>query len=202
MVLLSFCFVCLLNNFSLSSWFKIGKAVHQGYIFSPCLFNFFAVYIIRNAGLDEEQPEIKVVGKDIDNLRYAYDTTAMAESKMELKSLLMKVKEESEKSGLKPNIQKTKIMVCSPITSWQIDGETMETVTEFIFLGSKITMASDGRHEIKRCLLLGRKAMTNLYSIFKSRDITLSTGVKIVKAVVFPVVMYGCESWTIKKTEH
>ena len=156
---------------------------------------------MRNAGLDEAQGGIKIAGRDINNLRYADDTTPMAESKEELKSLLMKVKEESEKVGLKLNIQKTKIMASDPITSWQIDGEAVETVADFILGGSKITADGDCSHEIKRCLLLGRKVMTNLDSILKSRDITLSTEVHLVKAMVFPVVMYGCESWTIKKAE-
>ena len=153
------------------------------------------------AGLDEAQAGIRIVRKNINNLRYADDTNLMAESEEERKSLLMKVKEESEKVGLKLNVQKTKIMASSPITSWQIDGETMETVTEFIFLGSKITVDDDCNNEIKRCLLLGRKVMTNLDSISKSRDITLPTKVRLVKAMVFPVVSYGCESWTVKKTE-
>ena len=144
---------------------------------------------------------VKKAGRNINNLRYTDDTTLMAESKEKLKSLLMKVKEESEKVGLKLNIQKTKIMASSPITSWQIDGETEETVTDFIFLGSKITANGDFSHEIKRCLLLGRKGMTNLDRIFKSRDITLPTKVHLVKAMIFPVVMYGCESWTIKKAK-
>ena len=144
---------------------------------------------------------IKIARRNINNLRYADDTTLMAESEEELKSLLMKVEEESEKGGLKLNIQKTKIMVSGPITSWEIDGETVETVSDFIFLGSKITADSDCSHEMKRCLLLGRKVMTNLDSIFKSRDITLPTKVRLVKAMVFPVAMYGCESWTIKKAE-
>ena len=157
---------------------------------------------MRNAGLDEAQAGIKIAGRNISNLRNADDTTLMAESEEELSSLLMKVKEESEKVGLKLNIQKTKIMVCGPITSWQIDGKTMETVRDFTFLGSKITADGDCSHEIKRRLLLGRKAMTNLDSILKSRDITLPTKVHIVKPMVFPVVMYGCESWTIKKAEH
>ena len=156
---------------------------------------------MRKAGLEEAQAGIKIDGRNINNLRYADDTTLMAENKEELWSLLMKVKEESEKVGLKFNIQKTKIMASGPITSWQIDGETMETVADFIFLGSKITVDGDCRHEIKRCLLLGRKVMTNLDSILKSRDITLSTKVRLVKAMVFPVLMYGCESWTIKKAE-
>ena len=155
---------------------------------------------MRNAGLDEAQTGIKIAGRNINNLRYADDTTLMAESE-ELKRLLMKVKEESEKIGLKLNIQKTEIMASGPITSWQIDGETMETVTAFIFLGSKITADGDCSHEIKRRLLLGRKVMTNVDSILKSRDITLPTKVHLVKAMVFPVVMYGCESWTIKKAE-
>ena len=152
-----------------------------------------------NARLDEAQAGIKIAGRNINNLRYADDTTLMAESKEELKKLLMKVKEESEKVGLKLNIQKTKIMASGPITSWQIDGEAMETVTDFILGGSKITADGDCSHEIKRHLLLGREVMTNLDSIFKSRDITLPTKVRLVKAMVFPVVMYGCENWTIKK---
>ena len=150
---------------------------------------------MRNSGLDEAQAGIKITGRNI--LRYADDITLMAESKKELNSLLMKVKEESEKAGLKLNIQKTKIMASGPITSWQIDGEKMETAADFIFLGSKITADGDYSHENKRCLILGRKAMTNLDSIFKSRDITLPTKVCIVKAMVFPVVMYRCENWTI-----
>ena len=157
---------------------------------------------MQNSGLDEAQIGIKTAGRNNNNLRYIDDMTLMAECKEELKSLLMKVKEESEKAGLKLNIQKTKIMASSPITSWQIDGETMETVADFIFLGSKITAHGDCSHEIKRCLLLGRKAVTNLGSIFKSRDTTLPTKVCLVKAMVFPVVMYGCESLTIKKAEH
>ena len=153
-----------------------------------------------NAGLDDAQAGIKIARRNINNLRYADDTTLRAESEEELKSLLMKVKEESEKVGLKLNIQKTKIMASSPITSWQIDGETVETVTDIIFLGSKIPADGDWSHEIKRCLLLGRKAM-NLDSVLKSRDITLPTQVCPVKAMFFPVVMYGCESWTMKKAE-
>ena len=156
---------------------------------------------MRNAGLNEAQL-VKVARRNINNLRYADDTTLMAESEEELKTLLMKVKEESEKFGLKLNIQKMKIMVSGPLTSWEIDGDTVQTVADFIFLGSKITADGDCSHEIKRRLLLGRKVMTNLYdSILKSRDITLPTKVRLVKAMVFPVVMYGCESWTIKKTE-
>ena len=157
---------------------------------------------MRNAELDEAQAGIKISRRNINNLRYADDTTLMAESEEELKSLLMKVKEESEKVGLKLNIQKTKIMASGPITSWQRDWETMETMTDFIFWGSRITTGGDCSHEIKRCLLLGRKAMINLDSVLKSRDITLQTKVHLVKAMVFPVVMYGCESWTIKKVEH
>ena len=166
---------------------------------SPCLFNFYAEYILRNAGLDEAQAGIKIARRNINNLRYADDTTFTAESE-ELKSLLMKVKEESEKVGLKPNIQKTKIMASGPITSWQIDGETVETVADIIFLGCKITK-DDCNHEIKRCLLLGRKVMTNLDRILKSRDITLPTKFCLVKAMVFPVVMYACESWRKKPME-
>ena len=157
---------------------------------------------MRNAGLDEAQAGIKIARRNINNLRYADDTTLMAESEEELKSLLMKVKEEREKVGLKLNIQKTKIMASGPITSWEIDGEKMETMSDFILGGSKITTDGDYSHETKRCLLLGRKVMTNLDSIFKSRDITLPTKVYLVKAMVFPVVMYGCESWTVKKAEH
>jgi len=155
---------------------------------------------MRNAGLDEAQAGIKIARRNIHNLRYADDTTLMAESE-ELKSFLMKVKEESENVGLKLNIQKTKIMASGPITSWEIDGETVETMTDFIFLGSKITADGDCSLEIQRCLLLGRKVVTNLDSILKSRDITLPTKIHLVKAMVFPVVMYGCESWTIKKAE-
>ena len=156
---------------------------------------------MRNAGLEEAQAGIKTAGRNINHFRYAYDTTLMAENEEELKSLLMKVKVESENAGLKLNIQKTKFMASGPITSWEIDGETVETVSDFIFWGSKITADGDCSHEIKRHLLLGRKIMTNLDSIFKSRDITLSTKVRLVKAIVFPVVMYGCESWTLKKAE-
>ena len=182
-----------------TDWLQIGKEVCQGCVLSPCLFNLYAEYIMRNSGLDEAQAGIKIAGRNINNLRYADDTTLMAESEEELKSLLIKVKEESEKVGLKLNIQKTKIMASGPITSWQIDGET---VADFIFLGFKITADGDFSHEIKRCLLLGRKVMTNLDSIFKSRDITLRTKVCLINAMVFPVVMYGCEIWTMKKAEH
>ena len=157
---------------------------------------------MRNAGLEEAHAGIKIAGWNINNLTYADDTILTAESEKELKSLLMKVKEESEKVGLKLNIQKTKIMASGPITSWQIDGETVETVSDFILRGSKITADGNCRHEIKRHLLLGRKVLTNLDSILKSRDITLPTKVCLVKAMVFPVVMYGCESWTIKRAEH
>ena len=157
---------------------------------------------MRNAGLDEAQAGIKIAGRNLNNLRYADDTTLMAESEEELKSLLMRVKEESEKIDLKLNIQKTKIMASGPITSWQIAGETVETVSDFIFWGSKITADGNFSNEIKRCLLLGRKVITNLDSIFKSRDITFPTKFRLVKTMVFPVVMYGCESWTVKKAEH
>ena len=161
-----------------------------------------AEYIMRNAGLDEAQAGIKIAGRNINNLRYADDTTLMAESEEELKSLLMEVKEESQKVGLKLNIQKTQITASSPIISWQIDGETMETVTNFILGGSKITANGDCSHEIKRCLLLGRKSVTNLDSVLKSGDITLPTKAYLVRTMVFPVLMYGYESWTIKKAEH
>ena len=157
---------------------------------------------MRNAGLDKAQAGIKIAGRNINNLRYADDTTLMAESEEELQNLLMQVKEESEKVGLKLNIQKTKIMACGPITSWQIDGKRVETVTDISFLGYQVTGDGDCSHEIKRRLLLGRKVMTNLDSILKSRDITLPTKVRLVKAMDFPVVMYGCESWTMKKAEH
>ena len=160
---------------------------------------------MRNTGLDEAQAGIKIAGRNINNLRYANDITLMAQSEEKLKSLLMKVKEEREKVDLKLNIQKTKIMASGPITSWQIDGETVETMADFIYLfilDSKIAADSDCSHEIERCLLLGRKVMTNLDSVLKSRDITLPTRVRLVKAIVFPVVMYGCESWTVKKAEH
>ena len=210
--------------------FQIEKGVRQGCILSICLFNLFFLLLIyffiegqllyrillfsvktqhesaigteditRNARLDKAQAGIKNAGRNINNLRYADDTILMAESKEEIKLFQMKMKEESENAGLKLNIQKVKIMGSGPITSWQIDGETMETVSDFIFLGSKITADGDCSHEIKRCLLLGRKAMTN--SILKSRDISLPTKVCLVKTTVFPVVMYGCESWTLKKSE-
>ena len=175
---------CLLRNLSAGQeatvrtghgtidWFQIGKGVRQGCILSPCLFNLYAEYIMKHTGLEETQAGIKIARRNINNLRYAYDTTLMAESEEELKGLLMKVKEESEKVGLKLNIQKTKIMVSRPITSWQIDGQTVETVADFFWGGSKVTADGDCSHEIKRCLLLGRKAMTNLDSILKSRDIS------------------------------
>ena len=161
---------------------------------SPCLFNLYAEYIVRNTGLEEAQAGIKIAGRNINNLRYADDTTLMAEIEEEIKSFLMKVKVESEKVGLKLNIQKTKILASGPITSWEIDGETVETVSDFVFWGSKIMADGDCSHEIKRHLLLGRKVMTNLDNIFKSRDITLPTKVHLVKAMVFSVIMYGCES--------
>ena len=184
-----------------TDWFKIGKGELKCCILSPCSFNLHAEYIMRNTGLEEAQAGIKIARKNTNSLRYADDTTLMAESKEELKSLWMKVKEESENVGLKFNIQKTKIIASSPITSWQIDGETVEIMANFILGVSKITADGDCSHEIKRCLLLGRKVMTNLDSILRSRDITLLTKVHLVKAIVFPVVMYGCESWTVKKAE-
>ena len=175
-----------------TNWFQIGKGERQGCMLSPCLFDLYAEYITRNAGLDEAQAGIKTAGRNINNLRYADDTTLMAESKEDLKSLLMKVKEERQKVSLKLNIQKTKIMASGPITSWEIYGETVETVSLY-FWGSKVTADGDFSHEIKRGLLLGREVMTNLHSILKSRDITLPTKAHLVKAMVFPVVMYGCE---------
>uniref|UniRef100_A0A8C0A939 Reverse transcriptase domain-containing protein n=1 Tax=Bos mutus grunniens TaxID=30521 RepID=A0A8C0A939_BOSMU len=179
-------------------WFQIGKGVRQGCILSPCLFNLYAEYIMRNGELEEAQAGIKIAGRNVNNLRYADDTTLMAESEEELKSLLMKVKVESEKVGLKLNIQKTKIWSHHFMGNrWGNSGNSVR-----LFWGSKITADGDCSHEIKRCLLLGRKIMTNLDSIFKSRDITLPTKVHLVKAMVFPVVMYGCESWTVKKAEH
>ena len=206
-------FTCLLRNLyaheevtvrtghGTTGWFQIGNGVCQCCILPPCSFNLYAEYIMLNARLDEAQAEIKIAGRNINNLRYADDTTFMAESKEEVKSLLMKIKGESEKVGLKLSIQKTKIMASSPVTSWQIGGETMETVRDFILGGSKITADGDCSQEIKRPLLLGRKAMTNLDSILKSRDIILPTNVHIVKAIVYPIVMYGCENLTIKKAE-
>ena len=182
-----------------TDWFQIGKGVHHGCVLSPCLFNLYAEYITQNARLEEVQAGIKIARRNVNNLKYADDTTLMAESEEELKSLLMKVKEESGKVGLKLNIQKTKIMASSPITSWQIVGETVETVRDFIFLDSKITADGDCSHEVKRHLLLGRKAVTNLDHILKGRDITLPTKVHLVKAIVFPVVMIRCESWTTFK---
>ena len=190
--------VTVRTGHGITDWFQIGKGVRQGCILSHCLFNFYAEYIMRNAGLEETKAGIKISRRNINNLRYADDTTLMAESEEELKSLLMKVKVDSEEVGLKFNIQKTKIMASGLITSWVIDGET---VLDFILGGSKITADGDCSHEIKRRLLLGRKVRTNLDSILKSRDITLPTKVCLVKAMVFPVVMYGCESWTIKNTE-
>ena len=169
-----------------TDWFQTGKGVCQGCILSPCLFNLYAEYIMRNAGLEETQAGIKIAGRNIHNLRYADDTTLMAESEEELKSLLMKVKEESEKGGLNVNVQKTKIMASGPITSWEIFGETVEIVSDFIFLGFKITADGDCSHEMKRRLLLGRKVLTNLDRIFKSRDITLPTKVCLLKPMIFP----------------
>ena len=174
----------------------MGKGVCQGCILLPCLFNLHAEYIMRNAELEEAQAAVKIARRNINNLRYADDTTHMAEGEEELKSLLMKVKEESEKVGLKLNIQKTKIMISGPINSWQIDGET---VADFIFLGSRNIADGDCSHGIRRCLLLGRKVMINLENTLESRDIILPTKIRLVKAMVFPVVMYG---WTVKKAEH
>ena len=185
-----------------TDWIQIGKGVHQGCVLSPCLFNLYAEYIMGNTGLDKAQAGIKIARRNLNNLRYTDDTTLTAKIEEELKSLLMKVKEEREKVGLKLNIQKMKIMASGPITSWEIDGETVETVSDFILGGSKMTADGDCSHEIKRRLLLGRKVMTNLDSIFKIRDITLPTKVHLVKAMVFPMVMYGCESWTVNKAEH
>ena len=199
--------ICLLRNLYVgqeatvrtghgtTDWFQNRKGVHQGCILSPCLFNLYAEYIMRNAGLDKIQAGIKISRRNINNLRYADDTTLRAESEEELKR-------GGWKFGLKFNIQKTKTMASGPISSWQTVGETMETVTDFIFGGSKITADGDCSHEIERCLLLGRKAVTDLDGILKNRDITLPTKVRLVKAMVFPVVMYGCQSWTIKKAEH
>ena len=167
-----------------------------------CLFNFHAQYIMQNAGLDESQAGIKTAGRNSNHLRYVDDITLMAESGEKLKSLLMRVKEECEKAGLKLNIQKTKIMASGPITSWQIDGEKVETVSDFVFLGSKITADSECSHKIKRRLLPRRIAVTNRDSVLKSRDMSLPTKVRLVKAVIIPEVMYGCESWTIRKAEH
>ena len=203
---------CLLRNMyagqvrtghGTTDWFQIGKGVYQDCILSPCLFNLYAEYIMRNVGLEETQAGIKIARRNTNNLRYADDTTLTAESEEELKSLLMKVKQESEKVGLKFNIQKTKIMASGPITSWQIDGETVEIVSDFILGGggSKVTGGGDCSHEIKRCLLVGRRVMTNLDSILKSRNITLPTKVCLVKTMVSPIVMYECESWIIKKAE-
>ena len=185
-----------------TDWFQIGKGVRQGWMLSPRLLNSYAEYIMRNAGLEKAQAGIKIAGRNINNLSYADDTTLMAESEEELKSLLMKVKEESEKVGLKLNIQKAKIMASGPITSWEIEGETVETVSDFIFGDSKITADGDCSHEIKRRLLLGRKVMTKLDSILKSRDIILPQSSVWSRLCFFPVVIYGCRSWTVKKAEH
>ena len=181
---------------------KLGKEYEKAVSCHPAYLPYMKSTSCEIPGWMKHKLELKIAGRNINNLRYADDTTLMAESQEELKSLLMKVKEETENADLKLNIQKTKIMAAGPITSWQIDGEKMETVTDFIFLGSKIIADGDCSHEIKRCFLLGRKAMTNLDSIFKSRDSTLPTKVCIVKVMVFPVVMYGCERWTKKKAEH
>ena len=182
-------------------WFQIRKGVHRGCILPPCLLNLHAEYIMWNARLDKAQAGIKIAGRNINNLRYANNTTLMAESEEELKSLLMKVKEESEKAGLKLNSQKTKVIASGPTTSWQIDWETMETVTDFILGDSKITADGDCSHEIKKHLFLGWKAMTKLDSILKSRDITSLMKVHLVKAMIFPVVLHWCERWDIKKAK-
>ena len=205
--------ICLLRNLyagqeatvrtehGTTDWFQIGKGVRQGCILSPCLFNFYAEYIMRNSGLEETQAGIKIAGRNIYNLRYADDTTLMAESEEELKSLLIKVKVESEKVVLKLNIQKTKIMASGPTTSWEIDGETVETVSDFIFWAPKSLKMVIAAMKLKDAYSFGRKVMTNLDSILKSRDITVPTKVHLVKGMVFPVVMYGCKSWTMKKVE-
>ena len=183
-------------------WLQIGKGVHQVCILPPCLFNLYAEYIMRNVELDETQAGIKIAGGNINNLSMQMIYHPYGRKQRSTKESLDENEKGGEKAGLKLNIQKTKIMASGPITSWQIDGEIMETVRDFIFLGSKITSDGDCSHKIKRCLLLGRKVMTNLDSILKSRDITLPTKISLVKVMVFPVVMYGCESWTIKKAEH
>ena len=183
-------------------WFKIGKGVQKGCIWSPCLFNLYAEYIMRNAGLNESQAGIKIAGRNINNLIYTDDTTLMAESEEELKSFLMKVKEESEKAGLKLNSQKTKIMASSPIIPWQIDGETMQTVRDFIFLGSKITADGDRSHEIKRKLAPWKKSYDQPRQHIKKQRHYLADKCPFSQSYGFPVVMYGCESWTIKKAEH
>uniref|UniRef100_R4GBQ9 ribonuclease H n=1 Tax=Anolis carolinensis TaxID=28377 RepID=R4GBQ9_ANOCA len=205
--------VCLLRNLykdqaatvrtdhGATDWFKIGKGVRQGCILSLYLFNLYAEHIMQCAGLDNSKARVKVAGRNINNLRYADDTTLMAESEEELRNLITKVKKESAKAGLKLNIKKTKIMATTPIDNWKIEGENVEAVTDFIFLGTKITADADCSQEIRRRLLLGRRAMANFNKIVKSRDITLATKVHIVKAMVFPIVTYGCESWTIRKAE-
>ena len=182
--------VTVRTGYGTTDWFKIGKGVRQGGILSPCLFNLYAEYIMRNAGLEKTQAGIKIARRNLNNLKYADDTTLMAENEEELKSFLMKMKEESEKVDLKLNIEQMKIIASGPITSWQIDGETVETVADFIFLDYKIIADGDSSNEIKRRLLLGRKVVTNLDRIFKSRSITLLTNVHLVKAMIFPVVMY------------
>ena len=181
---------------------RIGKGVRQSCMLSPCLFNLYVEYIMRNAGLDDSQAGIKIARRNVNKLRYASDTTLRTKSEEELKSLLMRVREESKKSGLNLNIQKTKIMASSPITSWKLEGETVKTVTDFIFWDSKLTVTGDCSHEIQPYLPLGWRALTKLDSVLKSRDITLLTKVCILQAMIFPVVMYECESWTIKKAEH
>uniref|UniRef100_A0A803SQS2 ribonuclease H n=1 Tax=Anolis carolinensis TaxID=28377 RepID=A0A803SQS2_ANOCA len=205
--------VCLLRNLykdqvatvrtdhRTTDWFKIGKRVWQGCVLSPSLFNLYAEHIMQLTGLEESKAGVKIVGRNIKNVRYADDTTLMAESEEELRSLITKVKEESAKAGLHLNVKKTKTMATISIDNWQIEGENVEAVTDFIFLGAKITADADCSQEIRRRLLLGRRAMANLDKIVKSREITLATKVRIVKAMVFPIVTYGCESWTIRKAE-
>ena len=193
---------CLLRNlYAATDWFRIEKGVWQGCLLSPYLFNLYIEHIMRNAGLDELQAGVKIGRRNINKLRFVDDTTLMAQSEEELKNLLMRVKEKNEKVGLKLNIKTTKIMASGPITSWKIEREKVKEVTDFLFLGSKITANGDCSHEIKTRLLLGRKAMTTLDSVLKSRDISLLTKVCIVKAMVLLVVTYGCENWTIKKAE-
>uniref|UniRef100_A0A803SNW1 ribonuclease H n=1 Tax=Anolis carolinensis TaxID=28377 RepID=A0A803SNW1_ANOCA len=189
------------TNHGTTDWFKIGKGVRQGCILSPSLFNLYAEHIMRHAGLEKTKARVKIAGRNINNLRYADDTTLMAESEEELRSLITKVKEESAKAGLQLNIKKTKIMATRLTDNWQIEGENMEAVADFIFLGAKITADADCSQEIRRRLLLGRRAMANLDKIVKSKDITLAMKVHIVKAMVFPVITYGCKSWIIRKAE-
>ena len=207
------CLTCLLRNpyegqeatvktqYGTTDWFKVEKGIRQGCLLSPCWFNLYIEHMMRYARLDELQAGIKIGGRNINNLRHVDDTTLMEENKEELKSLLMRVKEDSERASLKLHIKKTKIMALCPNTSWQIEGENLEVMTDFLFLGSKITVDGDCCHKIRTRLLPGRKVMTDLDSVLKSRDIILPTKVHTVKTMVFPVVTYGCESWTVKKAE-